>query len=85
MIRTDLIVVDVWVLRLHKRMMVLTVENEGIGWPGDLGFLRCLNFRIASSWDGGNMSVFIMRRHDLDHPTIRVFEGRHRSLDKVAR
>lgn len=85
MIRTNLVVVDVWELRLDIRVMVLTVENECIGWSGYFGLLRCFNFGITSSWDGGVMSVIITRRHDLDHPAIRVFEGRNRSLNEVAR
>lgn len=85
MILTNLIVVQVWVLDFEKWMVMLAVKNESIRRPSYLSLLGILDSRVTSSWNNFGVPIIMTGRHDLNYPTIRVFEDSHWRLDEVSR
>ena len=74
-----------WILRFDKRMMVLTIQDEGIWRTGDLGFGGCPRLCFLCSRNDRVMSKQVRCWSNLDHTLFRFLGDTHWSLDQVAR
>jgi len=83
MILTDLIIVQVWILRFEEWVMVLAVEDESIRWTSHFGFLAGLDLWITSSENDLIVAMIMMGRHYLDQGTIRILENHYWRLDEI--
>lgn len=76
---------EFWILGFDERVMVLTVEDEGIGWTSDLGLLGSLGFVLLDFWHDNLVSRRIPRRSNLHQSKSRIINDRHWGLDEISR
>ena len=81
---TDLIVVELGVSGFDKGMMVLAIEDEGVGRTSDLVLLRSFDFWLLGSRNDVVVSEKKSRRRNLNHTTIDIFNRCHWRLNHIA-